>query len=126
MKRWRRESALDTYNLAAAAILFVAPWLFSLTNGAARLDFWLSAVAIIAMSSAAIFTYANWEEWTNVIVGLWLITSPWILGFAHLRAMHFSVGIGAVVTFMSLLELFLVYQSHSLHRASPPPQPTQR
>lgn len=121
MKRWRRESALDTYNLAAAVILFVAPWLFSLTNGTARLDFWLSALAIIAMSSAAIFTYANWEEWTNVIVGLWLIASPWILGFAHLRAMHFSVAIGIIVTFMSLLELFLVNESSLDHAPSPPP-----
>jgi SPW repeat-containing protein len=121
MKRWRRESALDTYNLAAAVILFVAPWLFSLTNGTARLDFWLCALAIIAMSSAAIFTYANWEEWTNVIVGLWLIASPWILGFAHLRAMHFSVAIGIIVTFMSLLELFLVNESSLDHAPSPPP-----
>ena len=122
MKRWRRESALDTYNLAAAGVLFVAPWLFRLTNGTARLDFWLCALAIIAMSSAAIFTYANWEEWTNVVVGLWLIVSPWMLGFAHFRAMHFSVAIGIIVTFMSLLELFLIYESRSLRRApSPPP-----
>ena len=119
--KWRREAALDTYNLVAAAILFAAPWLFSLTNGTARLDFWLSALAIVAMSLAAMFAYANWEEWTNVVVGLWLIASPWALGFAHLRAMHFSVGVGAVVTFMALLELWLVWDDRMTHRASSPP-----
>ena len=66
MKKWRNESALDVYNLAAAAVLLAAPWLFSLTNGTARLDFWLSAAAIVAMSLAAMFAYANWEEWIKL------------------------------------------------------------
>lgn len=52
--------------------------------------------------------------------GLWLIASPWILGFAHVRAMHFSIGIGAVVTFLALLELWLVYDGHSTHQPSNP------
>ncbi|HVI63572.1 MAG TPA: SPW repeat protein [Bradyrhizobium sp.] len=90
MKKWRNESALDVYNLVAAAVLLAAPWLFSLTNGSARLDFRLSAAAIVAMSLAAMFAYANWEEWINTLVGLWLIVSPWVLGFAYVRAMHFS------------------------------------
>jgi SPW repeat len=121
MRQWRRESALDTYNIVAAAVLFVAPWLFGLTNGPARLDFWLSAAAIIALSLAAMFAYANWEEWANVGVGLWLIASPWLLGFAHLPAMHFSVAVGCVVTFMAMLELWLVYDDYTHHAAAPPP-----
>ena len=120
MKKWRNESALDVYNLVAAAVLLAAPWLFSLTNGSARLDFRLSAAAIVAMSLAAMFAYANWEEWINALVGLWLIVSPWVLGFAHVRAMHFSVGIGIVVTFMALLELWLVYDRHSAHQVPTP------
>jgi SPW repeat len=120
MRRWRRESALDIYNLVAAAVLFLAPWLFSLTNGTARLDFWLSALAIIALSVAALFAYANWKEWANVVVGLWLVASPWLLGFAHLRAMPFAVGVGAVVVFMAMLELWLVYDGHSAHQTPPP------
>jgi hypothetical protein len=35
--------------------------------------------------------------------------SPWVLGFAHTRAMHFSIGIGAVVAFMAALEIWVVY-----------------
>jgi len=124
MRQWRRESALDVYTLVAAAVLFAAPWLFGLTNATARLDFWMSALAIVAMSFAAMFAYANWEEWTNVVVGLWLIASPWALGFAHFRAMHFSVAIGVVVTFMALLELWLVHDGYSTRRTSitPPGQ----
>ena len=119
MRRWRRESALDIYNLVAAAVLFLAPWLFSLTNGAARLDFWLGALAIVTLSTAAMFAYANWEEWANVLVGLWLIASPWLLGFAHLRAMPFAVGVGAIVIFMAMPGLWLVYDDNSAHQTPP-------
>jgi hypothetical protein len=110
MKRWRSESVLDLYNIAIAAVLLVSPWLFKLNNGTARMDFWISGVAIIAISLAAILAYANWEEWANFLFGLWLIASPWILGFSHARAMHFAVGIGIVIAFMAVLELWLAYE----------------
>ena len=68
MKKWRSESVLDLYNLVLAVVLFASPWLFSLTNGTARMDFWVSSVAVVAISLAAIFAYANWEEWANLPV----------------------------------------------------------
>ena len=111
MKNWRRESVLDLYNLVLAAVLFVSPWLFKLTNGAGRMDLWASGAAIAAISLAAIAAYADWEEWANLLLGLWLIASPWILGFAHTRAMHFSIGIGVVVAFLAALELWLAYEA---------------
>jgi SPW repeat len=110
MKKWRSESVLDLYNIVIAAMLFASPWLFKLSNGTARMDFWITSAAIAVISLAAIFTYANWEEWANFLFGLWLIASPWILGFSHARAMHFAIGIGVVVTFMAVLKLWLAYE----------------
>ncbi|HLZ06929.1 MAG TPA: SPW repeat protein [Bradyrhizobium sp.] len=110
MKGWRSESVLDLYNVALAAVIFVSPWLFRLTNGTATKDFWITAAAIVAIALAAIIAYANWEEWANFLVGIWLVSSPWILGFSHTRAMHFAVGFGAAVTFLAALELWLMYE----------------
>ena len=118
MKRWRREPALDLYNLVLAAVLLASPWLFTLTNRAGTIDLRASGAAVAVISIAAIVAYASWEEWANVLVGLWLIGSPWILGFAHTRAMHFSIGLGAIVTFMALLELWLVYEARYLDLGS--------
>ena len=57
------------------------------------------------------------------LLGLWLIVSPWVLGFAHTRAMHFSIGVGATVTFLAALELWLVYDaSHPESLTSEPRQ----
>jgi hypothetical protein len=105
---WRRESFMDVYNLALAAFLFVSPWLFALTRGEARADIWISSAAIALTAIAAMLTYANWKEWLNVLLGAWLIGSPWVLGFAHTRAMHFSIAIGCAVVFMALVELLVV------------------
>jgi len=121
MPKWRNESALDLYNVALAAVLFAAPWLFKLTNGTARVDFWICSAAVVVVSLAAIFAYANWEEWVNLLFGIWLIASPWILGFSHMRAMHFAVGIGALVAFMALLELWLMYEkAHPIQSPATP------
>jgi hypothetical protein len=121
MKKWRSESVLDLYNVALAGVLFVSPWLFKLTNGTARTDFWISAVAILAISLAAVLAYANWEEWANLLLGIWLIASPWILGFAHVRAMHFAIALGALIAFMALLELWLMYEkAHPFHSSATP------
>jgi hypothetical protein len=123
MKRWRPESALDLYNLGLAIFLLISPWLFARANGTAAVDLRASGAVIAILSLAAIVAFANWEEWINLLLGLWLIVSPWVLGFAHTRAMHFSIGVGATVAFLAALELWLVYDaSHPESLASSEPQ----
>jgi SPW repeat len=113
MRLWRSESILDLYNLLLATVLLVTPWLFTLTNSTGKMDLWASGVAIAAISLAALVAYASWEEWANLLLGLWLVASPWLLGFAHTRAMHFSIGIGCAVAFLAALELWLQYEATS-------------
>lgn len=99
---------MDIYNLFLAAFLFVSPWLFAYAQRNARIDIWLSSAAIALMAIGAIFAYANWKEWVNVLFGGWLVVSPWLLGFPHTRAMHFSIGIGLAVAFMAIVKLLAV------------------
>jgi hypothetical protein len=109
--RWRRESVLDVYNCVLALFLFVSPWLFAFASEAARIDIWASSAAIALAALATFVTFSDWEEWLNLLLGIWLVLSPWVLGFAHTRAMHFSIGIGAAVAFMSAIELWLLYDA---------------
>jgi len=111
MRRWQRESVLDLYNLLLAALLFASPWLFRLTNGPGKMDLWATAAVIAIISLAAMIAYKDWEEWANLLLGLWLIVSPWLLGFAHTRAMHFGIGVGIVVAFLAGLDLWLRYDA---------------
>lgn len=111
MKKWQRESVLDLYNLLLAALLFASPWLFRLTNSPGKMDLWASGAVIALISLAAMIAYKDWEEWANLLLGVWLIASPWALGFAHTRAMHFSIGVGLIVAFLAALDLWLHYDA---------------
>jgi len=115
----RREAVLDLYNLLLALVLFVAPWLFALQNRPAKLDLWITGAIIAVISFGAMAAYASWQEWANLLLGLWLVLSPWVVGFAHTRAMHFSIGIGAAVAFLAALELWLRYDA--AHSDDTPP-----
>ena len=112
MRKWLTRnvdsrSVLDLYNLLLAVILFGAPWFFAHASRAAELDLRLSAAAIIILSLAAMIAFSAWEEWLNLALGLWLVVSPWLLGFAHTHAMHFAIGIGLATAFLASLELWL-------------------
>ena len=117
--QWRRESVLDLYNVLLALFLIGTPWLFAYTNADARIDIWASGAAIAVVSVATFVAFSNWEEWVNFLLGVWLIVSPWALGFAHTKAMHYSIGIGAVVAFLAALELWLVYDASKQRPVSP-------
>ena len=68
--------------------------------------------AVIAVISiAALTAFAVWEEWLNLIVGLWVLVSPWVLHFQGTTAMTFHVVIGIIVAALAAFELWLLYQN---------------
>lgn len=107
----RRESVLDVYNLVLGLFLVVSPWLFAYTRRAASTDIWVSGALIVLVSIAAIIVFSQWDEWINLALGIWLIVSPWVLGFTHTKAMHVSIGVGVAVAYLALLELWLLHYS---------------
>ena len=60
-------------------------------------------LALFAAALGAIFVPRAWEEWTEGVLGLWLIVSPWALGFG---ALH-GPGSTAVVTGIAIAALAL-------------------
>lgn len=73
----------DWVNLLLAVWLFISPWVLNYTGlGAAAWNAWIVAVVIGVIAVAALSQYARWEEWTNLVLGLWLVISPWVLAVA--------------------------------------------
>jgi hypothetical protein len=58
----------------------------------------IAGLLIAVLSIAALTAFAVWEEWLNLVAGLGLIASPWLLGFQDSDAMTSHVAIGALVT----------------------------
>ena len=73
------------------------------------MDLWASSVLIAVTSIVAIAAFSEWEEWLNLLLGIWLVLAPWILGFAHTRGMHMSVGADSVVAYLAGLQLWLAH-----------------
>jgi hypothetical protein len=113
MLRWRREAIFDTYNLVLGLFLFLSPWLFAFSYEPARLESWASGFLLAAVAIAAIMAFSEWEEWITLFLGLWLIAAPCLLGFPQAASMKISIGVGIVVAYLALLELWLIHYGSS-------------
>ncbi len=109
---WRGGKAYQNWiSLICAVVLFVSPWAFGFAADAmAARTAWISAIVIGVLSIAALVQFAEWEEWVTFVVGLWLIASPWIVGFAAVsHALATFVVLGIIVALASLSELWQVH-----------------
>ncbi|QRM53219.1 SPW repeat protein [Sinorhizobium sp. BG8] len=93
----------DCINLVLAAGLFVSPWVMGyMADSVPAWNAWIVAVVLGALAIATLSVFAQWEEWANLVVGLWLIASPWLLGFtSNAGAMWTHVILGALVAAVS-------------------------
>ena len=87
MSEWTNAKLCDVANLILGALLFVSPWLFAFDAGLPSQNAIISGIAIAMLSIAALANFAVWEEWLNLIVGLWVVVSPWLMGFQGATAM---------------------------------------
>jgi len=85
------ERFLDWGNLVLAACLFIAPWVLNFVDQTtAAWSAWIAAVVIGGMAVLALIWFAEWEEWINVVLGVWVAIAPWVLGFYAVTAATWS------------------------------------
>jgi SPW repeat len=110
MENWTNARLCDVANLILGAILFLSPWMFGFDAGRASENANIAGIVIAALAIAALAAFAIWEEWLNLIVGLWTLVSPWVLGFQGTTAMTVHVVIGAAVAIIAAIELWMMSQ----------------
>lgn len=95
--------AQDWANLILAVCLFLSPWVIGFaTDAVPTWNAWIAGIVLGALAIAALSAFAEWEEWVNMVIGLWLIVSPWLLGFvANMNAMWTHVILGVLVAALS-------------------------
>jgi hypothetical protein len=108
---WTNRKLCDVVNLILGIILFLSPWMFGFEAGSASQNAHVSGIVIAVLSIAALAAFTEWEEWLNLVVGLWVLVSPWILGFQGSKAMTVHVVIGAIVAILAAIELWLLHQN---------------
>jgi hypothetical protein len=99
MKHWQ-----DPVNALLGAWLILSPWAIGFADQqVAMANFVAVGALLVAAALGAIFVPQAWEEWVEVALGVWLVASPWVLGFADTAlAMQNAVLAGLMVTILAL------------------------
>jgi hypothetical protein len=111
MENWTNAKLCDVANLILGAILFLSPWIFGFDAGRPSQNAYVIGIVITVLAIAALAAFAVWEEWLNLIVGLWTLVSPWVLNFQGTRAMTVTAVIGAAVAILAAIELWIMTQN---------------
>jgi len=97
LKHWQ-----DAVNAVLGAWLVLSPWAIGYQGDlAATSNAVVIGVALVAAALGAILVPRAWEEWTEGALGLWLVVSPWVLGFSG------GARVNAVVTGLVIAALAL-------------------
>ena len=84
MRRW-----VDWVNVGLGVWLIASPWLLTASAGDTFADWssWSVGAAIVTVAFFAMYKSAVWGDALGVMLGAWLIASPWMLGFASASAL---------------------------------------
>jgi hypothetical protein len=96
-----REQAMTAsgLNVLAAIWLIVAPYVLNYAHtSAASNDITIGIiVGILALIRLVTPTTSGWLSWINVIFGLWLIISPFFLGYVNTASLWNDIILGIIV-----------------------------
>ena len=100
---------LTVTNLASAAaalLLILSPWLAGFTREpVATGNAALCGLLILSFVAAAILQVRDWRSWMTLAPGVWVLLSPWILGFGtHVMAVAVHIILGLFVTIVAIVE----------------------
>lgn len=98
--------------LVLGLVLLLTPWAVGFAaEPVPAWTAWITGglIAIVAVIALAAQAYA--AAWGNLVLGLWAVAAPWILGFAAVAgAMWSHVALGALVALAAVAELWIEHQ----------------
>jgi hypothetical protein len=103
----KRNVRQDLVNLYLGIWAVLTPWLVGHHPGTGVVaDYVVVGILISFFAIAALIAFRPWQEGVNIVLGAWLLVSPWVLGFrANPSLAGSAVLIGILVTICSALAL---------------------
>jgi hypothetical protein len=102
-RRWQ-----DVAMLVLGLWLIVSPFVLQYpdTLGIAALNSYVFGFGVMLFAAIALIKPQMWEEWTNLVLGIWLIVAPVVLGFkteTDATANHLLIGLLIVIDALSVM-----------------------
>jgi hypothetical protein len=87
--------------------LMLSPWILMFwTQSAMTRTAVISGLLLIAVEAITLSAFRLWEEWANVLLGLWLIAAPFVMPAADWIAGGNFLIIGLLVVALALYEIW--------------------
>lgn len=96
-RRWQ-----DGANLVLGMWLFTSPWVLGYSDSLAGWNAYLMGAAIVLFAVIAAYVPNAWEEIINVMIGVWLVLSPFILAPVPKDIALHTVCVGILATAFAL------------------------
>lgn len=110
MKHWQ-----DLVNAAIGAWLVISPWALGFqSNSLALSNALVVGVALMAAALGAIYLPQAWEEWSEAALGVWLLASPWVVGFESIYLATVNVALSGLVVLVLALWVLAVDKDFGL------------
>ena len=102
VRRWQ-----DQLILVLGLWLFVSPWAFAYPVGSPQaLNAYISGIVIVLLAGFDLYKTYFWAVLVNLLLGLWVAVSPWVLQVADRRTVMWNeLIVGLAVFVFALWEL---------------------
>lgn len=99
IKHWQ-----DVVSVAVGLWLIASPWALGIHGPlAAQGNFVVLGVVLLGFVLTEFFIQESWEEWSELVIGLWLIASPWVLEFTGVgAAMENAIACGVILVVLAV------------------------
>ncbi|MFA5925830.1 MAG: SPW repeat protein [Parcubacteria group bacterium] len=89
-------------NIVAGIWLIIAPFLLGFTGALRTSDIVFGIIiAILALIRVSAPEEAPWVSWINMIFGIWILLSPFFLGYIGVAALWNNIILGVIVAVLA-------------------------
>jgi hypothetical protein len=105
---FRDRNPANAVNILAGLGLTLSPWFLEFaTITTAAWNAWLVGGTIALVALWALMSFHQAEEAVNLVLGMWAVIAPWVLGFSELEApMRAHVVLGLIVAIVAATTLW--------------------
>jgi hypothetical protein len=97
----------DPINLILGLWVLISPWVLAYTASSNATGNAVVVGILVAVAGLLATTqWQMWEEWAELVLGIWLIISPWVLGFSDVKSATYNdVILGIVIAVLGAWSL---------------------
>src|SRR5450631_3438995 len=97
----------DWVSWALGIWLILSPWALLFWNDASAMqNSVIAGFLLILIEAVTLSAFRPWEEWANVVIGIWLLVSPLVLIMPAWTTIANSVIVGGLVILLAIYEMW--------------------